>query len=173
MTRARLPAVLLCFFLSGFAALLYETVWTREFAFVFGTSDLAVATVLAAYMGGLAAGAGLAGRFANRIRRPVLAYGLLELGIGLSALAVPFAIQASTALLVALFGGAQALPEAGGFTPALFYLVCSFVILLFPTALMGATLPLLARHAVERESRSEAASGSSTRPTPRAPSRAP
>ena len=31
----------LCFFVSGFAALLYETVWTREFAFVFGTSELA------------------------------------------------------------------------------------------------------------------------------------
>jgi spermidine synthase len=152
MTRVRLPAVLLCFFLSGFAALLYETVWAREFAFVFGTSDLAVATVLAAYMGGLAAGAGLAGRIATRIRRPVLTYGVLELGIGLSALAVPYAIQASTGLLVARFGGAQALPEAGGFTPALFYLVCSFLIVLFPTALMGATLPLLARYAVERES---------------------
>ena len=29
--------VLACFLLSGFAALLYETVWTRQFAFVFGT----------------------------------------------------------------------------------------------------------------------------------------
>ena len=49
--------VALCFFLSGLAALIYETAWTREFAFVFGTSELAVATVLAAYMAGLAAGA--------------------------------------------------------------------------------------------------------------------
>ncbi|MCP5059300.1 MAG: hypothetical protein GY937_21565 [bacterium] len=152
MTRTRIPAVLLCFFLSGFAALLYETVWAREFAFVFGTSDLAVATVLAAYMGGLAAGAGLAGRIAPRIRRPILTYAVLELGIGLSALAVPFAIKASTGLLVASFGGAGILPEAGGLTPTLFYLVCSFLIVLVPTALMGATLPLLARYAVEDES---------------------
>jgi spermidine synthase len=152
MVRARLPIVLLCFFLSGFAALLYETVWAREFAFVFGASDLAVATVLAAYMGGLATGAGVAGRIANRIRRPVLTYGLLELGIGMSALAVPYAIQASTRLLVAGFGGVEDLPEAGGLTTAVFYLVCSFAILLVPTALMGATLPLLARFAVERES---------------------
>ena len=57
------PLLLLCFFLSGLAALIYETAWTREFAFVFGTSELAVATVLAAYMGGLAAGAALAGRY--------------------------------------------------------------------------------------------------------------
>ena len=39
--------VSLCFFVSGFAALIYQTAWTRQFAFVFGTSELAVATVLA------------------------------------------------------------------------------------------------------------------------------
>lgn len=71
------PVLALCFLLSGFAALVYQTAWTREFAFVFGTSELAIATVLAAYMAGLAAGAALAGRYASRVRRPVLAYGLL------------------------------------------------------------------------------------------------
>lgn len=47
-------ALACCFALSGLAALVYQTAWTREFALVFGTSELAVATVLAAYMGGLA-----------------------------------------------------------------------------------------------------------------------
>ena len=37
----------LCFVLSGLAALVYQTAWTRQFALVFGTSELAVATVLA------------------------------------------------------------------------------------------------------------------------------
>ena len=64
--------VLLCFVLSGFAALLYETAWTRELGFLFGSSEIAVAAVLAAYMGGVAAGAGVAARFAHRVRRPVL-----------------------------------------------------------------------------------------------------
>ncbi len=145
------PLLLLCFFLSGLAALIYETAWTREFAFVFGTSELAVATVLAAYMGGLAAGAALAGRFAQRIRRPVLAYGLLELGIAASALAVPLGIAVSRWLYVAVFGGQEDLPDAGGLTTSLFYLACSFAILLVPTAMMGATLPLLARHAVRED----------------------
>ena len=66
-------------------------------------------------MAGLASGAALAARFAHRVRRPVLAYGLLELGIGLAALAVPLAIRASRALYVALFGG-QAGPAGGGRT---------------------------------------------------------
>jgi spermidine synthase len=145
------PLVLLCFLLSGFAALLYQTVWTRQFALVFGTSELAIATVLAAYMGGLAAGAAAAGRLAPRVRRPVLVYGLLELGVGLAAVAVPTAIRVSTALARALFGGQPSPPEAAGLPLALFYLACSFVILLVPTALMGATLPLLARFAVRTD----------------------
>ncbi|MHC4448042.1 MAG: hypothetical protein ACYSXF_09725, partial [Planctomycetota bacterium] len=65
----RSALLLLCFFVSGFAGLLYQTAWTRQFAFVFGTSELAVATVLAAYMGGLAAGAAAGVRLARRIRR--------------------------------------------------------------------------------------------------------
>jgi spermidine synthase len=148
---SRFQLLLLCFFLSGLAGLVYETTWTREFAFVFGTSNLAVATVLAAYMAGLAAGAALAARLAQRVRRPVLVYGVLELGIGATALAVPLAIQGSRALYVALLGGQEGLPTAGGLPTALFYLACSFLILLVPTAMMGATLPLLARHAVRRE----------------------
>lgn len=140
-----------CFFLSGFAGLLYETAWTRQFAFVFGTSELAVVTVLAAYFGGLTAGASLSARFGRLVRRPVLAYGLIELGIAVTALGVPAAIHVATRLYVHFFGGQAALPEAAGLTTALFYLVCSFVILLIPTALMGATLPLLAGHAVRAE----------------------
>ncbi len=144
--------LLICFFLSGFAALIYQTAWTRQLTLVFGTSELAVATVLAAYMGGLAAGAAVAARLVGRVRRPVLLYGLLELGIALAALAVPAAIHGATGLYVAMFGGSDVLPDANGLARALFYLGSSFSILLIPTALMGATLPLLVRHAVRRES---------------------
>lgn len=149
--QATYPLLLACFFLSGLAALVYETAWTREFAAVFGTSNLAVATVLAAYMGGLAAGAAVAARLAPRLRRPVLVYGLLELGIALAALAIPYAIQGSRVLYVSLFGGSEGIVAAGGAPTALFYLAASFVILLVPTSMMGATLPLLARHAVRSE----------------------
>ena len=101
----------LCFFLSGFAALLYETAWTREFAFIFGTSELAVSAVLAAYMAGLALGAAVAARFAHRIARPILAYGVIELGIGVGALLVPFAIRGLMGLYVGWLGGLSDVPE--------------------------------------------------------------
>jgi spermidine synthase len=147
----RFALLLACFFLSGFAALLYQTAWTRELSFVFGTSALAVAAVLAAYMGGLALGAAAAARFATRLRRPVLAYGLLELAIAICALLIPLGIHGINAVYVALLGGGSALPE-GGSTPAtLLQLGGAFAVLLPPTAFMGATLPLLARHAVHRE----------------------
>jgi spermidine synthase len=144
----RFTLLLICFFLSGFSALLYQTAWTREFAFVFGTSEIAIAAVLAGYMGGLALGSALAARIAPRLTRPILAYGVLELGIAVCALALPLGMRALTAVYVAIFAGADPAIAAVA-TP--FRLAGAFALLLPPTALMGATLPLLARHAVRRD----------------------
>lgn len=140
-----------CFFLSGFAALVYQVAWTRQFALVFGASPPAVAAVLAAYMGGLAVGAALAGRFVARVRRPLLAYALLEVGIALSALMVPFALEGVSALQARFFGGLPELPAEVGAGVTLFQLSMAFVLLAIPTALMGMTLPLLVRQAVREE----------------------
>ncbi|HMB73724.1 MAG TPA: fused MFS/spermidine synthase, partial [Gammaproteobacteria bacterium] len=140
--------VVACFFLSGFAALIYQTVWLRQFSIVFGTSELAVATVLAAYMGGLAAGAAVIARCQHRIRQPVLAYGLLEAGIAASALAVPALIAVASMAHTAVLGGQAEPAPAGGIAQSSFYVVVAFLVLLIPTGLMGATLPLLTRHVV-------------------------
>src|SRR5688572_8194284 len=102
-----------CFVLSGVAALVYQTAWTRQFAIVFGTSELAVATVLAAYMGGLALGALLAERFLPRVTRPVLTYALLEIGIAVTAIfAVPMLLRLADAALQAMFGGQPSPPSS-------------------------------------------------------------
>ena len=147
----RFVLLLVCFFVSGFAALLYQTAWTREFAFLFGTSELAVVAVLAAYMGGLAGGAAIASRVVGRLKRPVLAYGLLELGIAVGALCVPFMIRAVQAAYIGVAGGLDAPPETMALSTALFHLLGSFIVLFPCTALMGATLPLLARYAVSED----------------------
>ena len=141
-----------CFVLSGIAALIYQTAWTRQFAIVFGTSELAVATVLAAYMGGLALGAWLVERFLPRVTRPVLSYALLELGIAVSAVfVVPLLLSLANAGLIAMFGGQAAPPGSDHASTTAFYLLSAFVALALPTTLMGATLPILARYAVAEE----------------------
>ena len=143
--------VLACFFLSGFAALLYQTAWLRQFSLVFGTSELAVATVLAAYMGGLALGSAVAGRYAGRVTRPVLVYGILEAGIALSALAVPLLLLAARALYASMLGDQPTPPDAATIGQPVFYLLVAFVVLAIPTGFMGATLPLLIRYAVRTD----------------------
>ncbi|MDZ7684491.1 MAG: fused MFS/spermidine synthase [Gammaproteobacteria bacterium] len=145
-----LLGVVLCFVLSGFAALLYQTAWMRLFSLVFGTSELAVAAVLAAYMAGLAIGAGVVARYVHRIRRPVLLYGLLEAGIAGSALAVPYLLTLLNRLYVAVFGGQPELVDAS-LGQSLFHLGTAFVVLAIPTTFMGATLPLLTKYVVKRE----------------------
>jgi spermidine synthase len=136
-----------CFALSGFAALVYQTAWLRQLALVFGTSELAAAAVLAAYMGGLALGAAVAGRYIERVAQPVWVYGLLEAGVAITALSVPWLLARAADLQVAWLGGRPAPPDAGALQLA-FQLAAAFAVLCAPTALMGATLPLLARHAV-------------------------
>ena len=144
-------AVSACFVLSGFAALLYQTAWLRQFSIVFGTSELAVATVLAAYMAGLGAGAAIAARLVDRLRRPLLVYGLLEGGIALTALCVPLLLAFAGWLHVMALGGLPEPPDATGLAQPAYYLLVSFVILALPTGFMGATLPLLTRHAVHQD----------------------
>ena len=140
-----------CFVLSGFAALLYQTAWMRQFSVVFGTSELAVATVLSAYMAGLAVGAGIAGRYVNRITRPVLVYGILEAGVALSALAVPLLLALANLLYGGLLGGQPEPADASGLGQSLFYLIVAFIVLAIPTGCMGATLPMLTRYVVRSE----------------------
>src|SRR6187549_2273428 len=153
VSTSALALLCACFVFSGFAALVYQTAWTRQFAIVFGTSELAVATVLAAYMGGLALGAWLAERFLPRVTRPVMTYALLELGIAAGALfAVPFLLWLANRGLIAFFGGQPAPPDSDHAATTAFYLLSAFVALALPTTLMGATLPMLARYAVTDES---------------------
>ena len=144
-------AVAACFLLSGFAALLYQAAWLKKLGIVFGTSHVAVATVLAAYMAGLAFGAAAASRLAYRVRRPILVYGVLECIIGISAVLVPIFLNVAQVLLVFFFGGQPEPVAAETSGQTLYYLLATFLILAIPTGAMGATLPLLSRYAVHED----------------------
>ena len=84
--RALLAVVGLLFFLSGACSLAYEVVWVKILTLQFGSSAWSIATVVAAFMGGLGAGSAWAGRRVDRMRHPLKVYGLLELGIALFGL---------------------------------------------------------------------------------------
>src|SRR5688572_28292563 len=131
---------LMCIFVaSGATGLIYEILWARMLGLVFGATTLAVSTVLAAFMGGLALGSALAGRLAPRITKPVSAYGWMEIGIAVYALLVPFLFQAVDDLYAYIWQQLQ--PGFFAFTMLRFAL--SSLLLLLPTTLMGATLPVL------------------------------
>lgn len=111
----------------------------RMLGLVFGATTLAVSTVLAAFMGGLALGSALAGRLAHRIRKPLSVYGWLEIGIAAYALLVPFLFHWVDNLYALIWQQFQ----PGFFTFSLWRFVLSCLMLLVPTTLMGATLPVL------------------------------
>ena len=140
-----LPTLLLLFFLSGAAGLLYQVVWTRLFVHVFGATVLAVSTVLAAFMAGLALGGVWAGRIAARVKSPLRLYGILEAALGVYAAFVPTLLSAVDPLYAKLYPALQG--SFGALSAARF--VVSSLVLLPPTFLMGATLPLLTEE-VER-----------------------
>jgi spermidine synthase len=135
-----------CFFVSGASGLVYEVVWLRWLVHLFGATTLAVATILTAFMGGLALGSWLGGRLAARLPHPLRAYGWLEIAIGAWALALPATLAAIPPALRWL--GAT---EASSFTAlSLARFGLAGALLLLPTACMGATLPLLAEAAAPR-----------------------
>src|SRR6267378_3265206 len=84
----------LIFFLSGATGLVYEVIWVRLTGLVFGNTAQAISTVLGAFMAGLALGSRTLGQHADRSKNPLRLYGLLEIGIGLSAALVPLIFRA-------------------------------------------------------------------------------
>lgn len=136
-----LLVALLCFFFSGAAGLIYEVVWTRMLTQIFGNTTYAVATVLSAFMAGLALGSFTFGRVADKGKNDFLLYGILEAGVGLYGLAVPWLFKLGYMAYIPLFRLNHSYP----FIFNLFLFFLSFFLLVFPTLLMGATLPVLSR----------------------------
>jgi len=152
-SRSTIVLIGLCFVLSGATGLIYEVLWARMLGLVFGATTLAISTVLAAFMGGLALGSALAGKFAQRIKKPLSVYGLIEILIAVYALLVPLLFRWIDHVYALIWQQLQ----PGYFTFSLWRFFLSGVVLLVPTTLMGATLPVLAAvlvHSSGRDSNS-------------------
>jgi spermidine synthase len=135
--RARVFVAL--YLLSGAAALLYEVTWQRLLTMTMGHTTAAVGAVLAAFMGGLAAGAWVAGRFTFGLEssRALRIYAALEGVVALCALAMPFAIGALRPLLAWAYADG-----AGGALFGITRLGASIALIALPGAAMGASFPV-------------------------------
>ncbi len=140
--------VLFCFFFSGVAGLIYQVLWLRMIDKVIGSAPFAVATVLSVFMGGLALGSWLAGKYIDRIASRgnlISLYGIAELAIGIYGLIFPFLTHAAKPVYVLAYNSL--------FMHFWLYRLFTFfgcsVLLLVPTTLMGITLPVLCRFYVE------------------------
>jgi spermidine synthase len=141
-TRLNLRSILyVIFFLSGATGLVYEVIWVRLTGLVFGNTSQAISTVLGAFMAGLALGSWKLGQQADRSENPLRLYGLLEIGIGISAAAVPLIFRTLDNFYFAIAPSVSGVPGGAPFIR----FVTSFIVLLTPTFLMGGTLPVLTR----------------------------
>ncbi len=131
-------APLFCVFLSGIAALIDEVVWTSLLALTFGGTRLASGAVLAGFLGGMGLGAWLLPRLFLRAR-PGHVYAWLEGGIAVSSVALTLALPKLPQLLLPITD-----PLVGIGAPLdLIRFGAAALLLLVPSALMGATLPVL------------------------------
>jgi spermidine synthase len=129
-----LPLLLLLFFGSGFAALIYEIVWLQLLELVIGSSGVSLGVLLGTFMGGMCSGSFVLPRIVSTRAHPLRVYAVLELGIALMAILVVLGV-----------------PHIGGFYARLYWhgifvrALVAAACLIPPTFLMGATLPAVAR----------------------------
>jgi predicted membrane-bound spermidine synthase len=131
--------ILLLFMLSGMAALIYQVCWQRSLFSLLGVDLESTTIVVSVFMFGLGCGALLGGRFADAYPgRRILAFAVAETAIGLYGYCSPQIIHLVAANSILGFS------HAGN-------LVKSFAVLMIPTTLMGATLPILVAHLFSEE----------------------
>ncbi len=139
------PIIIYTFFLgSGFAALLYQIVWLKYLNLLFGSTTYATAAVVAAFMCGLSLGSKTVTRFPKLFASSLKTYGLIEIGIGLFAVTFPYIYSGFKVPFAWIFNIVG--PQSFVYTLLTFML--AFLVLLIPTSLMGATLPLLSHHLI-------------------------
>lgn len=131
----------LAFFASGFAALLCQIVWQRMLGIFAGSDTVSAALVVGAFLAGIGLGAMIGAPLADRLssRGAVAAFAACEAAVAGLALASEPVLHGWLALQVA--------PQIE--TSTTIFALC-FAALVLPTALMGASLPLLARAVANR-----------------------
>ena len=149
MTKRTLGTVIaILFVVSGATGLIYQIVWFKYLSLFLGNTTYAQAVVLATFMGGLAIGASLWGRSADRAAKPLRIYALLEIGIAFYCLLYPSLLSLVKRAFIGIVIASD-LPSDGT-SVLLLKLLTSLSTLLLPTILMGGTLPVLVKFLTDR-----------------------
>ena len=118
------------FFISGFSALIYQVCWQRLLFTGFGVDLTSVTIIISIFMVGLGMGAFYGGRMADKFKEnTIFIFCLIELLIGV------FGFFSSKLIIL--------LQDHFVYSSILKISFLNFILLLFPTFLMGSTLPLL------------------------------
>jgi spermidine synthase len=142
--------IMLVYFVSGMCSLIDEVIWVRLLKLTLGNTVYATTVVVSVFMGGLAVGALLMSRFADRIRDRLKWYAVLETVVTVSALCVPWLLRLSDVVYVWFFRTFAPTQAA----LLVVQVLLSSAIILVPSVTMGSTLPLLGRFVtgLERDS---------------------
>ncbi len=147
--RIGITYVMLIYFCSGACSLIDEVVWVRLLKLTLGNTVYASSIVVSMFMAGLALGALIMSRYADRVGRRLHLYALLEVLVTISALLMPLSLQLADGVYRWFFLKYQPSPTGLLFVQ----IVVSAFLLLVPTMLMGSTLPLLGRYVTMMEQR--------------------
>jgi len=134
--------VMLIYFCSGVCSLIDEVVWVRLMKLTLGNTVYASSIVVSMFMGGLALGALIMGRYADRVQRRLRLYAIFEVCAAISALSLPWVLGFADGVYRWFFANYQPSPTS----LLLVQVIISAAILLVPTMVMGSTLPLLGRY---------------------------
>ena len=135
------PVLLVCvFFMSGTAALTYQILWIKQLSLIVGVEVYSITIAVSAFFAGLATGGALLGRRADRWKRPLHFYCVLEVGIAVAAVTATTALSHTAGLFVTIQRHAG--PLAWGLP---------FLLVGAPAFLMGGTLPVAIRSQVQAQ----------------------
>ncbi|HEL4832393.1 TPA: fused MFS/spermidine synthase [Stenotrophomonas maltophilia] len=132
------PWLLLIFILSGFAGLIYQSIWTQYLGLFLGHSSHAQSLVLILFMGGMALGAWLVSRRSALLRRPLLAYAVIELLIGVLGIGFDGLFQGVTG-----WAYTHLMPGMEGASSTALRWALATALVLPQCILLGATFPLM------------------------------
>lgn len=148
VTSRNSPILLIYAFFSGISVLIYEIVWARQLALIFGSTVIATTIVIAIFMAGLGFGSLYFGRQADKSSRPLRLFSSLQLGTGAFAFGAFLVFQGLPHLQRTMYHAIS-----GKLLSPLFVVLITTLSMIIPTLFMGATLPILCKVFVDDQNK--------------------